>query len=83
MINERLGGHLVAAPPSQIWAPVHSNDSSLGAAPNGGYRVPTPVLPLPHASSVRADGRPSAEISAARRPLVGTPIAVTDRERPS
>jgi len=40
--------------------------------PNGGYRVPTPAIPLPLASSV---------CSAARRPLDGTPTAVTDRER--
>ena len=39
------------------------------ADPIDGYRVPTPVLPLPPASSICADGRPSAEISAARHPV--------------
>jgi hypothetical protein len=41
---------------------------AAAAAPNGGYCVPTPVLPLLPVLSVCAGGRPSAEISAARRP---------------
>jgi hypothetical protein len=42
--------------------------------------VPTPVMPLPPASSVSVGGRPSAEIRAARHPLDGMPTGVTDRE---
>ena len=42
--------------------------------------MPTPVMPLPPASSVTPAGRPSAVIRAARRPLDGMPTGVTGRE---
>jgi hypothetical protein len=59
-----------------------STEPTAGCHNTGGQRLPTPVLPLSPASSVCAASVPSAEISAARCPLDGTPTAVTGQERP-